>query len=382
MNCYNCNCEITEENMSAEHILPQGIGGREKSDQLLCRDCNSRFGDSIDAALNKAFEAFVATLAVERQRSKGLPILKNLLGEDGELYNITDGRKPEHAKPIFERDGDKLRIRARSKAELVKMLEGLKARYPNINVEEILNKARTSEHYMPQPININLQLGGDELLRSVAKSALNVYLVKGGDRGQTQSIRDFINGKTKNDDRTHLYWVVDHLTWGEQEASHLIYIKGSAERKILYAYVVLFSAAAYVVNISDQYSGDDFETLYCYDVLKKDFVNRDFTFDYPGRVAFMAQHVTEHAHTEFYKQVWASTSKYVGRIFGMGDRIQTIRGAEEISENVFREVLGKYPMGVPITKEMTNELSSEWAEQIVAYMARANSRNAPRERGA
>ena len=53
MFCYACGKEITPSNRSDEHIIPNAIGGRLKSKSLLCKQCNSDFGDSIDSELSR-----------------------------------------------------------------------------------------------------------------------------------------------------------------------------------------------------------------------------------------------------------------------------------------------------------------------------------------
>ena len=40
-NCYKCTDEINDENVSTEHIIPNAVGGRLKSKELLCNICNS-----------------------------------------------------------------------------------------------------------------------------------------------------------------------------------------------------------------------------------------------------------------------------------------------------------------------------------------------------
>src|SRR5689334_22818848 len=51
LTCYRCNATLTDDNSSLEHILPNALGGRLKSRALLCKPCNSKCGDTIDAAV-------------------------------------------------------------------------------------------------------------------------------------------------------------------------------------------------------------------------------------------------------------------------------------------------------------------------------------------
>ena len=54
--CYLCGTEITEENKTVEHIVLNSIGGRLKSSKLICKNCNSKFGNTFDACLSKQLE--------------------------------------------------------------------------------------------------------------------------------------------------------------------------------------------------------------------------------------------------------------------------------------------------------------------------------------
>lgn len=39
--CYICENPITESNKSVEHVFLNSIGGRLKSEALMCRQCNT-----------------------------------------------------------------------------------------------------------------------------------------------------------------------------------------------------------------------------------------------------------------------------------------------------------------------------------------------------
>jgi 5-methylcytosine-specific restriction endonuclease McrA len=52
-NCYSCGVLFDETNNSLEHIINNSIGGRWRSKWLLCKDCNDKFGGSIDRVLDK-----------------------------------------------------------------------------------------------------------------------------------------------------------------------------------------------------------------------------------------------------------------------------------------------------------------------------------------
>lgn len=55
--CYVCGNILNEKNQTEEHIFLNAIGGNLKSKNLICRECNSSFGNDIDAALAGQFNA-------------------------------------------------------------------------------------------------------------------------------------------------------------------------------------------------------------------------------------------------------------------------------------------------------------------------------------
>ena len=71
MKCYRCDTELTPENRSVEHIIPNFLGGHITSTSLLCKKCNNELGSTIDTELSKQL-GFAADLVVhKRSRKKG-----------------------------------------------------------------------------------------------------------------------------------------------------------------------------------------------------------------------------------------------------------------------------------------------------------------------
>src|SRR5688572_14766738 len=90
MNCYNCQSSLNTKTSSAEHIIPNAIGGTIKSTRLLCRKCNNEFGWTVDAALANDFEHLVSFLNIERDRSKK-DIARNLTSLTEDWHPLNDG---------------------------------------------------------------------------------------------------------------------------------------------------------------------------------------------------------------------------------------------------------------------------------------------------
>jgi len=108
LKCLYCDTEFNDNNGSKEHIIPNALGGRKKTRNACCKDCNNSFGESIDFALASNFQEIASLLNIQRERGEPREI-KNAIGEDGEKYRILPGGKPDRlsAKPIVIEDGGK-----------------------------------------------------------------------------------------------------------------------------------------------------------------------------------------------------------------------------------------------------------------------------------
>lgn len=70
MDCYNCGAILNRKTRSAEHILPNSIGGKRKAYNLLCKSCNEKFGRSIDNELASKLARFYSLLQEEEPNNK------------------------------------------------------------------------------------------------------------------------------------------------------------------------------------------------------------------------------------------------------------------------------------------------------------------------
>ncbi len=174
--CYRCDVDITPENKTVEHIIINACGGRLKSKDLLCKNCNSIFGNTIDKALAEQTNVFSNLLAIERERGEP-QFIKAKLGITGEEYNLLYDGNAKLSKPVViktvERDQANVSIRARDVKELKQIIEGFKRKNPKIDVGEVLKNAVITKKYFDEPLDIKGEIGGEEIFRSITKSALN-----------------------------------------------------------------------------------------------------------------------------------------------------------------------------------------------------------------
>jgi hypothetical protein len=125
MSCYRCEMPITDNNVSEEHIILNACGGRLKSKKLLCKSCNSIFGDKFDFELAKTTNVLANFLMIKRYDGQPQPI-SSIRTNTGEKYYLELGGHPIQSKTNYhiydEGNEKKIKIEAKDLKELRKTL--------------------------------------------------------------------------------------------------------------------------------------------------------------------------------------------------------------------------------------------------------------------
>lgn len=100
--CYLCDEVITAGNISEEHVIPNALGGRLRSRELLCRPCNARLGHEVDVDLCNYVAPLGVLIGLKRDSGRGraVPITRAdgstlLLDHDGRLRTPQPERTEE-----------------------------------------------------------------------------------------------------------------------------------------------------------------------------------------------------------------------------------------------------------------------------------------------
>ncbi|MEO6832671.1 MAG: HNH endonuclease [Chitinophagaceae bacterium] len=352
--CYYCNNPITAGNKSQEHVIPNAIGGRLKSYTLLCEACNQLLGRTIDMELASQFESLVVLLGLERDRKKD-NIIRNVVAHDGNLYNLVDGRNPVRVKPIIIEHDNGVQISVRDKKQLMQVIAGLQRKHPNLDLNGLEEKIKYTEALLNERWNIPLNTGGEVFLKAVAKIAINVHLQLGGDRKNISAVLEVLKGNIANESHIHYHYIPESLNWDGEEIVHLVQLNGNSDKGILYAFVVLFSAFSFIVNLDDIYKGDDYKATYAYDVVEGKKVQKHVAVDYDGRLEYLKL-LSEIEEQEINTTIINSVQANVNRVMLVADVRQKRKTMAEVLARTRQEVYSKYPPGTRITKEMVNEL--------------------------
>lgn len=363
--CYVCETEIQPKDRYKEHILLNSLGGKLKSDSLLCQKCAPCF-DAIDAALSKQFNPIGLLLNIKRDRGTN-PSIKATITETGEEIFIDVGGKPVPIKPVVKDliiDGSLHQsISARDRKQMREVLQGLKRKYPRLDVEAMLNEAVSHGSYMTSPVHHQVIVGGEEAFRAICKMAIGFYLHQGGTRDAIAHLVPYI----KDGQNCSCVWFFypDNFTALDGEnltVFHTLYVKGDPSEDILFAHIDFFRTFKFLVLLSDHYNSKPLQATYTFDVVKSE------KLDQKMEIAMSRQELLDlfgqqpHPMQEI-NRAWMDLQRAM-LIKQTDDHLSTL--SREIVENYFKDV----SEGAIFDNEMAAGLAKELAEKFFAFMYR------------
>lgn len=259
MQCYLCGIELNDDNKSREHIIPNALGGKITSSDLLCKKCNNDTG-ILEESLCRALNFFINSLEIKRGRGKNPTV--RAMTSSGKKVLIDPGFKVR-LSTSYERLNKKTIVFSCSNKDAArKELTKLSKKYPNINVEEELNKAIIKKETLDSMIYFDLTLTA-EALRAITKIILNYSLYKGIKVSNIKKYVNFIKGNSENDvikmyHNSPIYFYNDNII-------SVVSVLGSKEQKKIVGYIQMFNFYRFYTILDDDYNGDDFEyPLYFY----------------------------------------------------------------------------------------------------------------------
>jgi len=163
------------------------------------------------------------------------------------------------------------------------MLEGVKRKYPQVNLEDLLTNAKTASAYSNSFINFQLQFGGQQSGRSVVKSALALAVDSGIESERCEQALAYLQHED-GEPCFGYYYEKDLLTLRPKGAViHCVAVQGISSTQLLLAYVELFGIQRMLVVLSRAYVGADFMKCYALDpVVGKELelgVNLDMPYE-------------------------------------------------------------------------------------------------------
>lgn len=277
--CVLCDCILTDETSSKEHLIPRAIGGRKKVKGFICRQCNNNTGSTWDAALADSLNPLSLLCKIKREGGN-VPSQKFKFISGDEVVLKSDGSMTI-PKPIYSKKEEsgkiEINIQARSPQEAKKMLSGIKKKHPDFDMEAATNNLSFSEQYPDAPLHIQFEFGGHEAGRSLVKSALAL------------AIENKISANACGEAVVYLKDISAPACFGyyyerdliinrpKDTVLHCVAVSNKNTHGQLLAYVEYFSAQRMIVRLSRNYSEKDVHAIYAIDPIKGDEV--ELTFD-------------------------------------------------------------------------------------------------------
>lgn len=359
-NCYLCNDIFTAENNSSEHIILNAIGGKLKAKNLLCKNCNSRFGNDADKILAHELSFLSSFLEVKRDNGK-IQDIKNGTTVSGTKYNLIDGHKPQISKPLIVKptiESPILQVKGRDKKEVMQIVNGHKRNYPDLDVSKAEEKLVFEEYYVQEPINFNWGVGSDGTFKSLTKSAVNYYIYTQDRTEEVSHLFSYLKGDEVLKIAKHYLKV--EIEERDENIFHLIHIENSDN--YLYCYIELFGAYSFIVLLSEKYSGKTVNSTYHYDLINNISTDKKMNLNLSHEV-FDFNSGLNMNDVEILKQ-------RLNKIMIAGEKIKTDREIKNIINDGIERVIEKFGNPELFSAEMHKELAEYISNRFTQFVNR------------
>lgn len=279
--CAFCDHPIAIRGDSGEHIIPNSIGGRRKIWGFICKDCNSRTGDSWDAEIWRQFSNVAMMHGVERDR--GVPPSIKIQTVDGKRYLLLPDGSMTTEHPAFKAEptenGTTISITARDMTEAQRMARQIARKYPQLELQSFLNGATVTETPLESPVTFTASFGGELAGRSMVKSAVALATEAGVNVQACEAAMTYLKDKTATP--SYAFFYVRDLVANRptSHAFNCVSVLGDPSRRTLLGYVEYFSLSRIVVILSEAYDGKPVRATYAFNPADGDTLDMQVDLD-------------------------------------------------------------------------------------------------------
>jgi HNH endonuclease len=184
--CIFCENELTKDT-KPEHVLLSCLGGRKKTREVDCSECNTDFGSTIDNEVAQQVAVLRNMLHLESGTGNAPPMLKNVRAGKDTITLTNEGLPELVSKPFKITDlGDGrigLQLTDKSPEDAARYIPHIAAQL-RCSEEQLLELLRsgtgTTTTKRPDTVHHGLAFGGPEALRSMTKSSLVLWALSVG----------------------------------------------------------------------------------------------------------------------------------------------------------------------------------------------------------
>lgn len=269
--CLFCNSSRNET--SIEHIIPQSIRGRLRSNNIICKNCNNKFGTEIDGVLRERFELIEGYLSLRRGDKRNAKASLKFKGFD--MLLTANGILFKHPR-VISKINNIVQMVFPNEKSLRKHYNKMKKKNPNIDVDKIVRESKKEYIPIDEPLDFVSEGPLIPLWRACGKIIYEyLFSIKKNFKISDQTLKNFIlHGNNPNNVMMCLYYGYNPIDRNTNHIYHTILIE-ARKNEILIGYLELYSSLKVIYAIDIEYSGPPFSNGYFLDLISED----QFTFN-------------------------------------------------------------------------------------------------------
>lgn len=269
--CIFCPNEL---NGSDEHIIPQSVNGQLHSKEIICSECNNKFGVNVDPIIKETLTFILHVLKIGNKKKL---VVQDEAGTSYLVDNVTG--KIKHIKPeisTFKVDEDKIGITVSGADEIntykalakkaVRMfgMGALKGKYSVTKSSKVNTALSTKAEIITSP----------QLILALNKIIIEYFCYCGLEKALIQPLVNSVAKLDENLENLRICNTSHNVRKpGNTEISHLIVIRSDEEKKIIYGYTEIFNIICGYTVLVDNYEGDKIDFVYHQDAITKETIS-------------------------------------------------------------------------------------------------------------
>lgn len=262
LSCLVCDKQLTSESASAEHVIPNALGGRLTTKSATCVKCNSSSGHGTDIYLVRKFKLLANALDVIRDRGKH-PEATFADPNTGRKYRMEPGKNPLLDSNIsVQRSGSGItsNFNAPTRGAAERLLKQFAPKKPH-TIKSLEGIKRPAENFT---FNSSYSVYDDTLMRNIARIAVNFVRHAGIPIDSSDPTVRFSRGED-------IGWcpvgpphsdVISILGLPEHPLYHGIFLSKPSSHEPLIVYVVLFQFCEFLVSFGANCTTNHAEASY------------------------------------------------------------------------------------------------------------------------
>jgi len=247
---------LENESESLEHIIPNALGGRLKSKDILSHYANQHLNETVDKKFVKIFEAFCLRLELGRDR----PATPSMRGKHSHygVDVIFKNNRFYPTKPVFDEQNMVIYADSEKTGHNYRTHLLAKGKIAAADAVRVFDD-------MAGSIELKFELDNKVFNQGFAKIAVGFATLKGVAREYLRSAVDIEKNRLREDiilipsvPKSHIEQEFElQVRKGSHYPVHGLVLYGSRKDRLLYCHVELFSAFQWHVILDDNYEGED-----------------------------------------------------------------------------------------------------------------------------